>query len=102
MFVNHEAIVVRCLASELFSAIVHIDCATMTQGPVTPPPNPAYRNYVFIVPQRDVRITGAPAGRLYVRADGTLLRSDDRGTTWQTLQTQIETWTIDTHNSDTR
>lgn len=63
--------------------------------PFEPPPDPAYRNAVFLVPQQDVRITWVAPGRIFVRADQTLYRSDDRGTTWQTIQDSVAAWTLE-------
>ncbi len=58
------------------------------------PLDPGNPNRIALLPQRDIVITQVAPGRLYVRADGTLYRSDDRGATWQALQDKVAAWTI--------
>jgi photosystem II stability/assembly factor-like uncharacterized protein len=59
------------------------------------PLDPQNPNRVFPFPQQDVRATQAAPGRILVRANQSLYRSDDRGANWKLVQDQVTAWTVE-------
>ena len=65
------------------------------ERPYEQPLDPSNPNRIFLLPQQDIRITRVAPGRIFVRADQSLYRSDDRGATWKLVQDQITAWTVE-------
>jgi photosystem II stability/assembly factor-like uncharacterized protein len=60
-------------------------------------PDASRPNAVALLPQQDVVVTRLLPGRIFVRANRTLYRSDDQGATWRAIQGQVAAWTIEPH-----
>lgn len=65
-----------------------------TERPYDFPLDPQNRNVIFMFPQQDLRFASAEPDRIFVLADSTLYRSDDRGVTWQPIQDHVTAWTV--------
>ncbi len=58
-------------------------------------PDASRPNAVTLLPQQDIVVTRMLPGRIFVRANRTLYRSDDLGATWQAIQDQVAAWTVE-------